>query len=619
MYHEVVLHFHPRNRRPRGAAAVLFIFFMVIFCGLVAISVDVGYMMLVRTELQAAVDSAALAAAGVVDQSQDDAVAEAIRYARMHRVGGQPLELSPDDITIGAWDPDRHEFRASKNSNSILIRPQIERSLFFAGIFGNFKFRTNTQGSAMIDAIATSQPRDIAFVVDLSGWGNAETELAQTSQSKISSIEEMNEQLADLYEDFGIDPAEVRTEFLGEPLGAKKKDPIFQLAKIDGLLAGPEISERYRVASDDSEETRIRKAYLWIIENQIVAVMPKAIPNPAEVANYDYWVEYIDYLLEDDALPAPPTPLVARGRWGKIPPGHLKRLQRIKGFQNDKKVAGKLQNQLFYPSYFQFMLDAGRDSNIAGRYPALSTLSGEAPAIRESTAAGEFLFAPRTQPLHSIRRSLIAAVHTIRGANTSTAGRSMGDRISIITFDRARGRDPNTPALAMSLTDDYDAVMDACTQLEASADDAETTSTDAGLRAAWSHLLPEEEGGHGRSNAKKIVILITIGTPDTSESSPGQIENYLAAHDDKGFYGDGDYPHDAAMMYAHKMRQREWQVIPVGIGPNADYKFVERMAKMTGAFGGKKPPKFDKSPEKFEQLLVDMLSQQLVKSPKLVQ
>lgn len=605
------------NRR-RGAAAVLFIFFMVIFCALVALSVDVGYMMLVRTELQVAVDSAALAAAGVVDQSHDKAVAEAIRFARMHRVGGRPLELSPSDITIGAWDVDRQEFRATKDADSILVRPKITRQLFFAGIFGKFSFETNTEGSALIDAVATSQPRDIAFVIDLSGWGNAESELAQTKYAKIDSIADMNGHLADLYEDFGITPEEVSTEFIGAPLGAKK-NPIGALAAIGGLLAGPEIPERYRVIANDPEELRVRKAYLWVIENQIAKLMPKAIPSPLDVENYDYWIEYIDYLTEDDAMPAPQTPVLERGRWSLVPPGQLRRQQRVEGFHNKKKVGDKLQNQLFYASYFQFMLDVGRDNNIAGRYPAMSKLSGESPSIREATAAGEFLFPPREQPMHAIRRALIAATHTLRSRSTSTAGRSMGDHISIITFDRAIDRDPNTPGLSVPLTDDYESVMEACAQLQACGDDAETTGTDAGLREAWLHLLPEEEGGRGRSTSKKIVFLISVGKPDVCASSPGQVENYMAAHHNKSFYGKGNYPQDAALMYADKMHQREWQVIPIGVGPNADYKFVERMAEMSGAYGGKKPPKLDKAPEELEGLLSKMLSQQLVTSPKLVQ
>ena len=171
----------------------------------------------------------------------------------------------------------------------------------------------------------------------------------------------------------------------------------------------------------------------------------------------------------------------------------------------------------------------------------------------------------------------------------------------------------------MPLTDDYDAVMEACTQLQACGDDAESTGTDAGLREAWLHLLPEEEGGRGRSHSKKIVFLISVGKPDVCASSPGQIDNYITMHDNKQFYDDGSYPQDAALMYADKMRQRDWQVIPIGVGPNADYKFVERMAKMTDAYGGKKPPKLDKAPEELEGLLSKMVSQQLVTSPKLVQ
>ena len=59
----------PRQPRRRGVIAVLAALLMVVLFAMVAFAVDLGYITLVRTQLQAAADSAALAAAGASGQS----------------------------------------------------------------------------------------------------------------------------------------------------------------------------------------------------------------------------------------------------------------------------------------------------------------------------------------------------------------------------------------------------------------------------------------------------------------------------------------------------------------------------------------------------------------------
>jgi Flp pilus assembly protein TadG len=51
-------------RRQSGAAAILVAFLMIVFLGIAALALDVGYLYVVRTELQNAADAAALAGAG---------------------------------------------------------------------------------------------------------------------------------------------------------------------------------------------------------------------------------------------------------------------------------------------------------------------------------------------------------------------------------------------------------------------------------------------------------------------------------------------------------------------------------------------------------------------------
>ncbi|MCE5264195.1 MAG: pilus assembly protein TadG-related protein, partial [Deltaproteobacteria bacterium] len=52
------------RRRQSGAAAILVAFLMIVFLGIAALALDIGYLYVVRTELQNAADASALAGAG---------------------------------------------------------------------------------------------------------------------------------------------------------------------------------------------------------------------------------------------------------------------------------------------------------------------------------------------------------------------------------------------------------------------------------------------------------------------------------------------------------------------------------------------------------------------------
>ena len=56
--------FFTGRRRQSGAAAILVAFLMIVFLGIAALALDIGYLYVVRTELQNAADAAALAGAG---------------------------------------------------------------------------------------------------------------------------------------------------------------------------------------------------------------------------------------------------------------------------------------------------------------------------------------------------------------------------------------------------------------------------------------------------------------------------------------------------------------------------------------------------------------------------
>lgn len=142
----------------RGAIAIMTAIFLGVLVGIVALSVDVGYILTARNELQNISDASSLAATRkigvlyegmsfdeqisyVCDVAQINAVAQDI--ALQNRAAGENITVNPDDIIIGTWDPDTKILtptldqpdavgvtaRRDENANTPV-------NTFFANIFG---------------------------------------------------------------------------------------------------------------------------------------------------------------------------------------------------------------------------------------------------------------------------------------------------------------------------------------------------------------------------------------------------------------------------------------------------------------------------------------------------
>jgi len=202
-----------RTKQPRrGAVAVLVALLMVFIVGMVAFGVDIGYIVLVRGQLQNAADSAAMAAVPAMGDA--DAVYDAANlYAGKHWAGGQYAGLESSDVEGGTWDSDAKTFTPSGDSSGNAVRVTARRTavpLFFGVVLGRKTF------NAEASAVAMSNPRDICFVVDLSGSMNDDTEPAWVT-SEIDSIygAEYGDVGSDLMQDV------YRPTYLGEPLYVK--------------------------------------------------------------------------------------------------------------------------------------------------------------------------------------------------------------------------------------------------------------------------------------------------------------------------------------------------------------------------------------------------------------
>jgi len=563
------MHFTTSSHRPRRATIfVLSALAVTALVVVLAFGVDVAVLVLARTQLQLAADSAALAAAAGMDLPQAEMTAIAQQNAGYHTASGRQVQLLPEDVEYGTWESQSRRFKLSLSpSNAVRITARRDAvmgggvPLFFGRVFGR------TTQDAMVSAVAAVNPRDIALVVDLSGAMNDGAEPLGGSVATARNPE-ADESLRQLFADFGYGDYPGRLEHVGQPLGiGPRADAYAEMTRTDGPLGQESVPAPYRIRAGDDEAQRKRKAWSWVIDHQLRPLVPKARPLPDSRNAYGYWKEYLER-----------------------------------------------HRQVGYQTYVQFMLDQGRDLKPDGvHYVSLSCYSPDCPWHSEATAGGTFRFPPREQPLHGVRRALIAAIEAVKQRNQGIPLRNQRDWVAVISFDTLTG---GGPVLEQSLTDDYQAAMLACTRLQAVGEKDASRATEAGLIAAQKHINSEREGGLGRVSASKIVILLTQGPPNLYASDKSAVRNYLRSHPNSDWYAKGQECQNAALMQASMIRSRKWQLFPVGVGPGADYGFLDRLARLGGtADEDGHSPRGDNDPARSEHRLSEIL-QQIIDHPQ---
>lgn len=284
---------------------------MVFVVALVAFAVDVGYMMLTRTQLQGAADAAAMASAAEMNAPFSQVVAKAQEYAAYHGAAGQNIAVAPADVQLGVWDSTTRSFSATPaRGNAVKVTTRkVNASLFFGSALGRQSF------TSQASAVAMANPRDIVFVVDLSGSMNDDTEPAWATQTIDSTFGPQgygtvgDDLMQDLYDDFGYGSYPGTLQYIGAPLGVTAdKYAYAEMTKNGGPLSRWSIPSTYRITIADSEAVRKIKAYSWMIDKQIAVIMPGVKPPANSSTNYSYWEKYLDYLLLSVTINPPPPP-----------------------------------------------------------------------------------------------------------------------------------------------------------------------------------------------------------------------------------------------------------------------------------------------------------------------
>jgi hypothetical protein len=109
--------------------------------------------------------------------------------------------------------------------------------------------------------------------------------MAEAAAEAVSRQPQTGTKLAqDLYEDLGYG-VDLRPQYgyIGQGLpGVPRNFMAYAVMTSDrGALARPNVAPQYKILPSDSERARKRKAYSWMIDNQIAVEMP-AVQPPAD-------------------------------------------------------------------------------------------------------------------------------------------------------------------------------------------------------------------------------------------------------------------------------------------------------------------------------------------------
>ena len=114
-----------RQQDRKGVGLIYSIVILLALTAVASLALDYGRVQMVKTQLRAAADAAARAAAHDVPFDQGLAKADAVAYAQKNLADGTPVVLDPSDITIGYRDTTARTFAATvpsgKTANAVQV------------------------------------------------------------------------------------------------------------------------------------------------------------------------------------------------------------------------------------------------------------------------------------------------------------------------------------------------------------------------------------------------------------------------------------------------------------------------------------------------------------------
>jgi len=508
---------------------------LILFPFLVVIGIGGLQIRMLRSRLQSAADALATAEAARLSQHVASEQLSMGRQASMDQVTPVAARKESVQTLPGFWDFAArrfHEKGGAANAVRVVVSGD-SRSLDRLGRW--VATRIGAEWDIKAQAVAAVVPRDIVFLVDLSGAMNDDTEpawapAAQSSSTSGTAGSSSRPWLQEVYDDFGFGSYPGEAEYFGGPWGVSAGVSAYaELTRDRGPLAAPSVPELYRILPTDDPWTRKRKAYSAVIDAQIARLMPHAMPEPDSRTTYEFWASYLDYLLIPVSAAAPSAEAAL------LPPAQS--ANRLDRFRNPDRFAyprvtpevlAESAGRIGYRTYVQFMMDFGRNLKPTDSLPVpLSRRNRDCPLHAEAVPGGVISFPPREQPMHAVRRALIAALHVMLERNTPLADAELQDRVAVIGYDAPQS---GGAIVLQDLTADYGSAIEVCTQLQAGSDKPSREDVAAGLRAGLRAAREVTSGGSIQSSPVRRdqwLVLIRYdgdGTPGLAAAG-GWVEN----------------------------------------------------------------------------------------------
>lgn len=512
---------------------------MIALMGMLALSIDVGYMMTVRTELQRATDAAALAGAGVLIEGPDAAQLESLDFLLRNPVGSRHvrgdenrpaiitawLQEHPGDFEFdaGHWDPDTRTFTVSSDlPSTIRVRTAYRNApLFFARVFGLEDFDVRAE------SIARYQPRDIALVLDFSASMNDDSELKRIAQYGESQRQVVEDNLFQIYQE--LNPAYGELQFEPQYLTLEGQPASGFIPHIQVTFRADDLwiestKDLSNVVMEFSDGTREKQEGLsgttgafrgsgYNYYKDIVRVWVKSGPNDSgegpgygERFDGDYAAIRTAFGLDGVAYPYP------SGSW------------------ND---------------YLYYCRSNGnvRDAGYKKKYGYM-TLINYWLEQKPTHAQTPDLWMASAQPVTALKDSVGVFMEYIQEVDCD-------DRVGLVIYNS-----PSQTALTEnSLTEDFDAIESVVRHRQAGHYD-NYTNIGAGIHYAWNEL-----DANARPGARKMIVLMTDGIANR----PGNTSTARA------------YALEQAAIAAEK----RYPVVTISLGSEADTALMAEIAQIT--------------------------------------
>jgi len=193
------IRFTDKMQQERGAVAVTVAIMLIVLVGFTALSIDIGYLMVTRNELQNVADAAALAASRKLgntyqgmdyDEQQsydcssspdltcDDIIAVAQQVGLENQAGQTNISILADDVYIGHWVAGNTPPFTEGNDQPDAVRVIARRdsvaknpiTTFLAGVLGVDTVDVSAQATAALTGQSTADPGELELPVGIASW-----------------------------------------------------------------------------------------------------------------------------------------------------------------------------------------------------------------------------------------------------------------------------------------------------------------------------------------------------------------------------------------------------------------------------------------------------------------